>query len=207
MHSRADQTGVPISLPKGGGAIQGIGETFQPNLFSGTGNFSVPIFTSPGRNGFDPELSLQYSSGNGNGVFGVGWQLPIPRITRKTEKGLPTYRDSEDVFVMSGAEDLVPYLEKQGESWVHITSTLEGYTITRYRPRTEGQFALIERWQSSSGEIHWRVTTKENITSIYGRSPEAKVIDPGDPKRIYEWLLEETFDAKGNHILYRTHKR
>jgi len=33
-------TGAP-SLPKGGGAIQGIGETFQPNLFSGTGNFSV----------------------------------------------------------------------------------------------------------------------------------------------------------------------
>ena len=90
-----------IALPKGGGAIKGIGETFQPNLFSGTGNHSIPIATSPGRSGFGPTLSVQYSSGNGNGPFGLGWQLSIPRITRKTEKGLPRY-DGTDVFVMSG---------------------------------------------------------------------------------------------------------
>jgi hypothetical protein len=100
-----------ISLPEGGGALKGIGETFQPNLFSGTGNYSIPIGISPGRNGFGPTLSLQYSSGNGNGPFGLGWQLSIPRITRKTEKGLPRYDDT-DVFVMSGAEDLVPRLKK-----------------------------------------------------------------------------------------------
>jgi hypothetical protein len=98
-------------LPKGGGAIKGIGETFQPNLFSGTGNHSIPIAVSPGRNGFGPSLSLQYSSGSGNGIFGLGWNLSIPRITRKTEKGLPQY-DDDDTFLMSGAEDLVPCLEK-----------------------------------------------------------------------------------------------
>ncbi|MEJ7608865.1 MAG: hypothetical protein WKF37_21975 [Bryobacteraceae bacterium] len=46
-----------ISLPTGGGALKGIGETFQPNLFSGTGNYSIPISTSPGRSGFGPTLS------------------------------------------------------------------------------------------------------------------------------------------------------
>src|SRR4029453_14285736 len=93
-----------ISLPTGGGALRGIGETFQPNLFSGTGNHSIPLALSQGRNGFGPTLVLEYSSGNGNSAFGFGWQLSIPRITRKTEKGLPRYDDS-DVFVMSGAED------------------------------------------------------------------------------------------------------
>ena len=111
MAHQSEQTSTPISLPKGGGAIKGIGETFQPNLFSGTGNFSIPIFTSPGRNGFGPQLTVQYSTGSGNGPFGLAWQLSIPRITRKTEKGLPTYRD-QDVFVMSGAEDLVPHLQQ-----------------------------------------------------------------------------------------------
>ena len=48
-----------IALPKGGGAIKGIGETFQPDLFSGTGNHSIPIAISPGRGGFRPTLSLQ----------------------------------------------------------------------------------------------------------------------------------------------------
>jgi len=148
MANQAEQTSNPISLPKGGGAIKGIGETFQPNLFSGTGNFSIPIFTSPGRNGFGPQLALQYSSGSGNGPFGVGWQLSIPRITRKTEKGLPTYTD-QDVFVMSGAEDLVPHLQQvaeNSEQWEKVVTELgeqqEKFSISLYRPRTEGQFAL-----------------------------------------------------------------
>jgi hypothetical protein len=115
MADKSQNNSAPISLPKGGGAIKGIGEKFQPNLFSGTGDFSVPILTSPGRNGFGPKLTLQYSTGNGNGLFGSGWklsrELSKPRITRKTEKGPPTYKD-EDVFVMSGAEDLVPHLER-----------------------------------------------------------------------------------------------
>jgi hypothetical protein len=166
-----------IALPKGGGAIKGIGETFQPNLFSGTGNHSIPIAISPGRGGFGPTLSLQYSSGNGNGPFGLGWQLSIPRITRKTEKGLPQYNDT-DVFVMSGAEDLVPCLKTVvdpttgTEAWepeepIHRPP----HTVYRYRPRTEGLFARIERWEHDvTHEVHWRATTKENITSIYGGS-------------------------------------
>src|SRR5262250_3320416 len=111
MATKSNGSNQTISLPKGGGAIKGIGETFQPNLFSGTGNHTIPLAISPGRNDFGPKLSLAYSSGNGNGIFGLGWQLAIPRITRKTEKGLPRYDDS-DVFVLSGAEDLVPCLKK-----------------------------------------------------------------------------------------------
>jgi RHS repeat-associated protein len=204
--SGVSRGGAPISLPKGGGAIRGIGETFQPNLFTGTGNFSVPIATSPGRNGFGPQLALQYSSGNGNGPFGIGWQLSIPRITRKTEKGLPSYTD-DDVFVISGAEDLVPFLKKisgNQEKWEPDTIETESHLITRYRPRTEGLFARIERWviKSDRKEVHWRATTKENVSSIYGRSVGARIFDPEDSSRIYEWLLEETFDAKGNHIYY-----
>jgi hypothetical protein len=47
-----------ISLPKGEGALHGIGEKFSPDLFTGTGNFTIPIALPPGRNGFQPQLSL-----------------------------------------------------------------------------------------------------------------------------------------------------
>ena len=195
------ETNTPaISLPKGGGAIKGIGETFQPNLFTGTGNYSVPIYTSPGRNDFGPKLSLQYSSGNGNGPFGLGWQLSIPRITRKTEKGLPKYTD-KDVFVMSGAEDLVPCLDDDGK--LLKIDDQGDYKIARFRPRTEGLFARIERWNhKETGNAYWRVTTKENVTSVYGKTEQARLFDQDNPAHIYEWLLEETFDDKGNHIYY-----
>src|SRR5512142_1946137 len=101
-----------VTLPKGGGAIRGIGEKFAANPVTGTGSMSVPITTSPGRSGFGPQLSLAYDSGAGNGPFGFGWSLSLPAITRKTDKGLPQYQDTDesDVFILSGAEDLVPLL-------------------------------------------------------------------------------------------------
>jgi hypothetical protein len=103
------RTSAPrISLPKGGGAIRGIGEKFAANPVTGTGALTVPLTVSPGRSGFGPHLSLSYDSGAGNGPFGFGWSLSLPSITRKTDKGLPEYRDAEsDVYVLSGAEDLV----------------------------------------------------------------------------------------------------
>ena len=90
-------TAPAITLPKGGGAIRGIGEKFAANPVTGTGSMSVPIATSPGRSGFGPQLALSYDSGAGNGPFGFGWSLSLPQITRKTDKGLPQYYDAEDV--------------------------------------------------------------------------------------------------------------
>lgn len=109
-----DRSSLPsISLPKGGGAIRGIGEKFAANPVTGTGAMTVPLAISPGRSGFGPQLSLAYDSGAGNGPFGFGWSLSLPTITRKTDKGLPQYWDTEesDVFILSGAEDLVPVLQ------------------------------------------------------------------------------------------------
>src|SRR5213594_1515976 len=147
------QASPSISLPKGGGAIRGMGEKFAANPVTGSGSMSVPIATSPGRSGFGPQLSLSYDSGAGNGPFGFGWSLSVPSITRKTDKGLPQYRDAEesDVFILSGSEDLVPVFIQQENEWVQEqlpTRVLDGqrFQISRYRPRIEGLVARIERW-------------------------------------------------------------
>jgi hypothetical protein len=60
MGATTDPTagGSVISLPGGGGSISGLGETFSPDLFTGTGNFSVPIGIPPGRLGMAPQLAL-----------------------------------------------------------------------------------------------------------------------------------------------------
>ncbi|HYQ61374.1 MAG TPA: SpvB/TcaC N-terminal domain-containing protein, partial [Desulfatiglandales bacterium] len=168
-----------ISLPRGGGAIRGIGEKFAANPVTGTGSMSVPIATSPGRSGFGPQLSLSYDSGAGNGPFGFGWSLSLPSITRKTDKGLPKYRDAEesDEFILSGAEDLVPILVEGGGTW-HRESlpprAVNGktYHIQRYRPRIEGLFARIERWtsQDEPKDTFWRSISKDNITTWYGKT-------------------------------------
>jgi RHS repeat-associated protein len=205
-----------VSLPKGGGAIRGIGEKFGTNPVSGTGSMSVPIAASPGRSGFGPQLALSYDAGAGNGVFGFGWSMSIPSITRKTDKGLPQYFDAEDsdVFILSGAEDLVPVYRQtdtgdllrdaQGHLVIH-EQVLDGHTVRRYRPRIEGLFARIERWSrlGSAADVHWRSISKDNILTLYGSDTHSRIQDPGDASRIFTWLICETRDDKGNAVLYR----
>ncbi len=193
-----------VSLPKSGGAIQGIGEKFAANPVTGTGAMTIPIATSPGRAGFGPQLTLSYDSGSGNGPFGFGWSLSLPAITRKTDRGLPKYFDREesDVYLISGAEDLVPVLQPDGNRYENST-TVPGITIHRYRPRIEGLFARIERWlNQATGEIHWRSISRDNVTTLYGKTSESRIADPNDPTRIFSCLICESYDDKGNAIVY-----
>jgi RHS repeat-associated protein len=191
-----------VSLPKGGGAIRGIGEKFAANPVTGTGSMTIPIAVSPGRSGFTPQLSLSYDSCAGNGPFGLGWSLSLPSITRKTEKGIPKYLDVDesDIFILSGSEDLVPALDEAGKL---IETTEGGYRIRRYRPRIEGLFARIERWtRLDDGDTHWRSISKDNLLTIYGKDIGSRIADPFDNQRVYCWLICETRDDRGNGIVY-----
>ncbi|MFH1818701.1 MAG: SpvB/TcaC N-terminal domain-containing protein [Pseudomonadota bacterium] len=201
-------TAPSISLPKGGGAIRGIGEKFAANPVTGTGSMSVPIATSPGRGGFGPQLSLSYDSGAGNGPFGLGWSLALPSITRKTDKGLPRYLDEQesDVFILAGAEDLVPVSGADGRPLTQpLTMHGAQYRVRTYRPRIEGQFAHIERWVQVGvpANMFWRTISRDNITSWYGREDESRIFDPADPSRIFQWLICQTNDDKGNVAVYQ----
>jgi hypothetical protein len=195
-----------VSLPKGGGAIRGIGEKFAANPVTGTGSMTVPLFTSPGRSGFGPQLSLSYDSGAGNGPFGLGWNLSLPSITRRTDKGLPRYEDQDgsDIFILSGAEDLVPTLiEVSPGQWIRDQSHRDGYLVTQYRPRVESLFSRIERWaRTSDGDTYWRSISKDNVTTFYGRTPESRIADPEHPARIFTWLICQSDDDQGNCIVY-----
>lgn len=205
-----------ISLPKGGGAIKGIDEKFSINAVNGTASFSLPLLFSPARGDVSPALNLTYSSGSGNGIFGLGWTLNLPSIKRKTDKGLPQYLDGadSDTFLFSEAEDLVPEFKKDpndqfsrdlnGNYIIKETESPDGlYTIRYYRPRIEGLFARIERWSGkTTREIKWRVITRDNVTTLFGWSPASRITNPKDTSKVFEWLPEFVFDDKGNCANY-----
>lgn len=187
-----------ISTPQGGGALHGLGETFSPDIHTGTGNFTVPIALPPGRNGFQPQLSLVYSTGSGNGPYGLGWSLTVPGVSRKTSRGIPRYRDSlalrneGDTFILSGAEDLVAVSEISG--------------ITSYQPRTEGLFARIEH-NATLETNHWEVRSKDGLVSVYGTPLNlledlAVITNPENRAEIFSWNLTNTIDPFGNTIQY-----
>jgi RHS repeat-associated protein len=167
---------------------------------------TIPIATPAGRGGVDLSLALEYQSGAGNGPFGLGFNLSVPSITRKTDKGLPRYLDADesDVFVLAGAEDLVPIPLLDKEDMVD-DRTIDGisYEVRRYRPRVEGQFARVERLtRKGTLDSHFRVTTRENALHVYGFDADARVMDPAAPERVFSWLLKEIRDDRGNIVRY-----
>lgn len=190
-----------VALPKSGGAIQGLGEKASVNAANGSATITIPLPLSAGRSGFTPKLDLSYDSGSGNGLFGIGWTLAIPAITRKTDKGLPRYRDSEesDVFILSGAEDLVPVLDATGARRI-LRRTVFGtdYKIYFYRPRIDSLYARIERWVATgSGLTHWRSISRDNVTTLYGYDDLSRVSDPADRTQIFSWRVSRSWDDKG----------
>ena len=218
--TKSNSIEVPsISLPKGGGAIKGIDEKFSVNAVNGTASFSIPLPFSNAR-GASPTISLSYNSGSGNGLFGLGWNLSMPSIKRKTDKGLPQYLDSidSDTFLFTEAEDLVPEFKKEikpdrtvvfefddnGDYVINEKDSPDKYfTIRFYIPRIDGLFARIERWtEKTTGRIKWRVITKDNSTTLFGWTANSIISNPVDPTKIYEWLPEFVFDDKGNCSQY-----
>ena len=203
-----------ITLPKGGGALKGIDEKFQVNAVNGTSSFSIPLPLSPNRNGFTPQMSLSYNSGVGNGLFGIGWDVDLPAIQRRTDKKLPRYFDSnntegvakEDSFMFSGVEELVPFMDLVNDKWVIRQETIGDFTIRQYRPRIEGGFSRIERiYQISKNQYYWRVTSNGNITTFFGYTEGCRIYDtsnPTDKSKVFQWLPEFSFDDKGSWVWY-----
>ena len=180
------------SATRQSGSAHGLGETFAPHLQTGTANFTVPIALPSGRRRIRPDVELSYSSGNGDGPFGFGWSLSVPGINRKTAAGIPSYDDARDVFVLSGSEDLVP-----------VPGAPPG--ATRYRPRTEGLFALIDHVTSGAVD-RWEVRACDGSVSYYGALPGGPASglfgDPRHEHRIFGWRLVRTADTFGNHVDY-----
>src|SRR5258708_25462240 len=213
--ANSDEPGAPprvtgllpvISAPKGGGAIRGLNEKISVKAATGTCATAIRVPFSSGRSGFDPALRLSYDSSSGNGPLGFGWSLGTPAITRKTDKGLPRYCDDDesDVFILAGADDLVPVLNPDG-SRKALSRTVYGTTfrVTFYRPRIEGLFSRVERWtQTQTGVSHWRTLSKDNVTTLYGTDATCRVADPSDQARIFCWYIWLSWDDKGNAASY-----
>lgn len=186
------------SLPAGGGAVKGIGETFQPNSFSGTAVYTIPVPLTAGR-GLLPSLSLVYNSGAGNGAFGVGWDVEIPNFSIRTEKGIPKY-DGSDIFLFSGKE-LVP---QENATRTHTDAHGKEWIINIYLLRVEDDYSRIEYHKNSTtGESFWRTYATNNSISEYGSNADARVADPGNETHIFSWQIVSITDPKGNKVQFQ----
>lgn len=195
------------SLPKGGGAIQGMGESLGAPGPSGLASMSLPLPISAGR-GFAPALGLSYSSGGGNGVFGMGWSCGAMSVSRRTNHGVPQYTEQDEflgpdgevlVFALSTTEDPNPR-----SCNTYGTKPLDqDYTVTRYLPRIEAGGSRIEHWLGADGSAFWLVHDRDGGLHMLGKTDKGRISDPAIPAHTAIWLLEESVTPTGEHVYYR----
>ena len=195
-----DKSGVKpsvISLPSGPGSIEGLGESFEPQLNTGASTYRVPLELPPGRNGLAPELALSYNSGLGNSFLGIGWNLEIPQIRRQTDKGFPEYH-FRDTFIFRG-EELVPL--SNGDYRCENESGFQ-----RFRVIDSNQDQKIDAWEMTepNGTVHLfgRYRGEEGRWSavVHPDAPDTAGESPHD--RTYCWALDSTIDLHGNRVDY-----
>jgi RHS repeat-associated protein len=198
-----------LALPQGGGAPRGLDATVQTSQFCGAAQVSIPLdIPLPRNGGLAPQLALAYGSSTNNGPCGAGAAISLPTISRATARGVPTYTDA-DTLTFSETGPLLEKGDWQAGRWIPAERTVTDpagatWRVRQYLPRLQTSFPLVERWTPTDSRIsHWRVVNANNVESLFGVSPEARIADPADPSRIFSWLIEESSDAKGNRVLYR----
>jgi len=195
------------SLPRGGGAIQSIGKGLGAVGPTGAAALNIPLPITAGR-GFAPSLALNYQSSVGNGLFGLGWDLNLTAIRRRASKGVPHFND-DDVII--GPDGGVWLAARDGQGAVIETvvsrygdlSLARSYNVVRYFARDEGAFARMEHWRNADDpQGFWLLHTADGELAIYGYNPQSRHADPDREDRVAEWLLEESLNPLGEHILY-----
>ncbi|MBS1915553.1 MAG: hypothetical protein JST87_04700 [Bacteroidetes bacterium] len=173
----------PANLPKGGGAIRSLNDSVAVNAFTGSFSYHIPVELPVARS-LMPAFSLDYDSGSGNGVLGCGVTMTRSSVSRLTRLGIPHF-DATDIFTLDGAE-LVP---RQGHDGVYLE-------------RLQAKFPFIKMLQEGTDSCYWEAVSVDNMISRYGTTPESRVFDPTNSAKIFEWLLTEVTDSKGNKIVY-----
>lgn len=181
----------------------------NPPQANNTGNASLgyPINVPAGRAGMQPQLTISYNSGAGNGWMGLGWNLSLPMISIDTRWGVPRYDEEKETetYTMNG-EQLTPVAHR-GVLRDRNTTV----DTVSFHPRVEGAFNKIIRHGRTPAKYWWEVTDKTGTKYYYGGSPSG--FDEGAVLRTKEdgeqskgnvalWCLREIRDLNGNTVRY-----
>ncbi|MBF0451370.1 MAG: VCBS repeat-containing protein [Candidatus Magnetomorum sp.] len=168
-----------LSLPDGPGAIEGFGESFEPQLNMGSGTYSIPIKIPPGRANFAPQVSLNFNTGKGNGIIGMGWTFPLMSVRRQTDKGLPKYSD-QDTFITESGKELINVQSSE--------------TQMLFRLKNETQFMKYTYYPSQN---MWTCKDRSGTTFFL-----TATIKQSDSSKTYAWYISKAVDTNNNQILY-----
>lgn len=186
----------------------------------GDANVSYPIVIPSGRKGMQPSLSVAYSSSNGNGWLGEGWDVSgLSSITIDTRWGSPVFSPSDETELYSLNGEMLVY---DGSYLPHRHNDIDetsGIYTTNKQKRTDNfannkkvfflrrnhDFTKIERYGSSPANYRWVVTGTDGMKTYYGgdeNGVDAQSVITNPAGNIVHWGIWKVEDPNKNNIKY-----
>ncbi|OZY87300.1 hypothetical protein CBP51_10065 [Cellvibrio mixtus] len=167
---------------------------------SGQATYKIPVITAPGSAGLVPNVSLNYSSGGGNGIAGLGWSLSaygaISRC-RQTEGidgvAKPITWTSEDRFCLNGERLL-------------LASGTYGASGSTYKTEIDSFTRVTAVGGVAGHPDYFTVEYKDGIIETYGNTTDSSnsknQLSAGNSSTVLDWALSKRSDSADNKIVF-----
>lgn len=162
---------------------------------NGSASYSIGIAVPPGIAGIQPQIGINYDSGAGNGLLGVGWFLSGFSEIERCGKTLE--QDSSNDGVLLIADDRYCL---DGNK-LRLTGGAYGAAESTYQTEVE-TFAKITAKGAigSTGPSYFIVETKDGLHMEYGSSTDSKIeaVNTTAATTPHTWALNKISDPHGN---------
>jgi RHS repeat-associated protein len=148
----------------------------------------VPLKLPKGAHGFQPEIALVYSSTQGNGPLGMGWQLTGLEWIARVNYGKGIRYAGADTYAHSQLGVLVRQIDGTYRS--------KKESFTQFIPSTA---------TCGDGPCTWSTIDRSGVTRSFGTTSDSTLLKSGTAS-VRTWGLSRVMDPNGNYydVVYNT---
>jgi len=203
LHPPAYSTGSNIIDPDTRSLNTALPVGTLPGVFNvnnvGAATYQIPIFTSPGTAGMQPQISIVYNSLSDDGLLGKGWDIAGLSAIRRVPRTF--YNDTIRVGVMLESSDRFALDSNR----LVLTSGTYGAENSEYKTELETFVLVTAKNTAGNGPEWFEVKTKDGRTLEYGNTADSRVEAYGS-QTVYMWRLNMVKDQNGNYINFQYNK-
>jgi len=153
--------------------------SINPQLFSGQFSYSIPLPSPAPRQKFGPKLTVQYSSGSGQGIAGLGWTIPISSVKRNLNNGID-YNGNDFVY-----------------SDVDFSSNIAQISDGTYRAIVDRPNFRYTKIIAADGLPMWLAEDSNGGKMYFGETSDSRIYVPTNSAQIFSWNISRAVDPLG----------
>ena len=163
---------------------------------AGAATYAVPITVAAGRGGLRPDISLRYSSHDGDGLAGMGFTIGgLSRIS-PCPQSIAVDGRTQGIRFAAGDRYCL-----DGQPLVLISGSY-GAEGAEYRTEINNLQRVISRGRQGSGPAYFEVQHPDGLTWLYGNDADSRIEAVGTVGEIREWAVNRISDKFGNQIAF-----